>query len=397
MSMLSALRVLDFTTLLPGPYATMMLADLGADVLRVESPGRPDLTRILPPFDEHGRPAAHGYLNRSKRSLALDLKHPQSLAIVRRLLATYDIVVEQFRPGVMERLGLGYPALRAVQPALIYCSISGYGQTGPYRERAGHDINYIALAGLMSYSGHAASGPPPLGFQLADVAGGSLHAVIGILAAVAHRHETGSGCQVDVSMTDAAFAMNAIAGAGFLAAGVEPRPEAMLLNGGTAYGCHRTKDGRYLSIGSLEPGFRRQLCEGVGRPDLYALALSGRDADQRAFRDAIAAAIAQRTLAEWQQEFARRDACVEPVLELREAVEHPQIRARGMLVEAADPGGPAQRQIGTALKFPGWEPRTATIACRPGAHRDEVLAALGYSRAEIDALASAGVFGAPAT
>jgi alpha-methylacyl-CoA racemase len=185
MSPLAYLKVLDFTTLLPGPYATMMLADLGADVLRIESPVRADLTRTLPPFDEHGHAVAHAWLGRSKRSLALDLKQAAAIEIVLRLAAQRDIVVEQFRPGVMARLGLGYEDLRRVNPRIIYCSITGYGQTGPWRERAGHDINYLALAGLLAYSGRADSGPPPLGFQLADVAGGAPRSSIASRAASA--------------------------------------------------------------------------------------------------------------------------------------------------------------------------------------------------------------------
>jgi crotonobetainyl-CoA:carnitine CoA-transferase CaiB-like acyl-CoA transferase len=393
MSLLSALKILDFTTLLPGPHATMMLADLGADVLRIESPVRPDLTRVTPPFDAHGRGTVHAYLNRSKRSLVLDLKHREAIDIALRLVKERDILVEQFRPGVMERLGLGWETLRAVNPRLVYCSISGYGQTGPFRERAGHDIDYLALSGLLSYSGAADSGPPPLGFQLADVAGGSLHAVIGILAAVVERGRTGKGGHVDVSMTDAAFSMNAIAGAGLLGGGVEPRREALLLNGGSAYGCYRTRDGRHLAVGSLEPEFRRRLCEAIGRSDLCALAISGNERDERAFREQLAAAIAKRTLAEWRDVFARCDACVEPVLELSEAVGHPQIQARGLVVDVPDPRGGTQRQIGTAVKFSHHTPRYAHVGCEPGAHRDETLAAFGYTREEVEALAARGVFG----
>jgi crotonobetainyl-CoA:carnitine CoA-transferase CaiB-like acyl-CoA transferase len=194
-------------------------------------------------------------------------------------------------------------------------------------------------------------------------------------------------------MTDAAFSMNAIAGAGLLAGGNEPRREAMLLNGGSAYGCYRTRDGRHLAVGSLEPEFRRRLCDAIGRPDLYAFATSGNDEDERAFRQQLAATIAERTFAEWQAVFAGCDACVEPVLDLREAVEHPQIRARGLVVDVPDPRGGPQRQIGMALRFSGHAPRYAHVGCDPGAHRDETLAALGYTREEVSALAARGVFG----
>ncbi|MFQ5421479.1 MAG: CaiB/BaiF CoA transferase family protein, partial [Anaerolineae bacterium] len=197
--LLSSLKILDFTTLLPGPFATMMLADLGADVVRVEAPHRADMVRLMPPFDGDIS-AWHGVLNRNKRSLALDLKQPGAADIIKRLAQTYDIVVEQFRPGVMDRLGIGYDALKAANPRLIYVAITGYGQTGPLKDRAGHDNNYLALSGVMSHSGRRGQGPPPLGVQIADVGGGSLGAMVGLLTAVIHRHVTGEGQQVDISM-----------------------------------------------------------------------------------------------------------------------------------------------------------------------------------------------------
>jgi len=347
---LTSLRVLDFTTLLPGPYATMMLADMGAEVVRVESPDRMDLARMMPPHDA-GVSTAHGYLNRGKQSLALNLKDPESVARVKALVPEFDVVIEQFRPGVMARFGLDYDSLRAIRPDLIYCSITGYGQTGPYRQRAGHDINYLSLAGVSGYSGRKETGPPPLGIQVADVAGGSHHAVMGILAAVIHRQQTGEGQHVDVSMTDAAFAMNAMAGAAWLAGGEEPGPESGMLNGGAFYDYYRTSDDRWLSVGSLEPAFAQRLCEAIGRPELAKLALSPKPEHQQQLKDAIGNAIAQRSLAEWQVLFDDLDACVEPVLSLREASEHPQLRARNMVIEVPRPDGSGQPQLGHPIKF----------------------------------------------
>lgn len=382
---LASLKVLDFSTLLPGPCATMMLADMGAEVLRVESPTRPDLLRLMPPMVGKVT-AAHAYLNRSKRSLGLDLKQPEAVEIVKALVQTYDILVEQFRPGVMERLGLGYEALRAINPRLIYCSITGYGQTGPYRDRAGHDINYLALTGIASYSGRRESGPPPLGIQVADVAGGSHHAVMGILAAVIQRQQTGRGQHVDVSMTDAAFAMNHLAAAACLGAGQEPEREAMLLNGGTFYDYYRTRDGGYLSVGSLEPQFLQRLCEAIGRPELAAKGSRLDPASQGEIRQALAAVFASKTLAQWQAVFAELDACVEPVLSLAEAAEHPQLQAREMVVDVADETGRSHRQLGCPVKFSdsSCRPRYAGVAL--GAHTEEVLTELGYSREQIQAL-----------
>src|SRR5690606_23099685 len=251
---LSSLKILDFSTLLPGPFASLLLADMGAEVLRIESPTRTDLVRVLPPHVD-GVSASHAYLNRNKRCLALDLKKPEAVEVVRRLVQDYDILVEQFRPGVMNKLGLGYEALKAINPRLTYVSITGYGQTGPYKDRAGHDLNYLALSGLSSYTGRRDSGPLPLGMQVADIAGGSLHGVIGLLAAVIARQSTGQGQHVDISMTDCAFSLHAMAGAGFLAAGQEPDMENQALNGGSFYDYYRTCDVRWLSVGRLESQF----------------------------------------------------------------------------------------------------------------------------------------------
>jgi alpha-methylacyl-CoA racemase len=253
---LTSLKILDFSTLLPGPFASMLLADMGADVVRVEAPHRADLVRMMPPFDG-AISGWHGVLNRNKRSIGLDLKQPEAVEVVKRLVAAdgggYDVVLEQFRPGVMARLGLGYDDLKAVNPGLIYCAITGYGQTGPYKDRAGHDNNYLALSGLMSHSGRQSSGPPPLGAQIADVGGGSLGAVMGILTAVIHRHVTGQGQMVDVSMLDMAIAWQAHVASHFLVGGETPQREGWMLNGGSFYDYYQTADGRYLSVGSLEP------------------------------------------------------------------------------------------------------------------------------------------------
>ena len=347
---LSNLKVLDFSTLLPGPYATMLLADMGADVLRVEAPGRLDLTRVMPPLED-GVSTSHTFLNRGKRSLGLDLKQEGSADLVKQLVTEYDVVVEQFRPGVMDRLGIGYETLKAINPNLIYCAITGYGQTGPYKDRAGHDINYLSLAGVSSHCGRRETGPPPMGIQVADVAGGSHHAVMGILAAVIHRQKTGEGQFIDISMTDAAFALNTMAGAAALAGGQEQKPESSMLNGGTFYDYYQTSDGRWLSVGSLEPQFSDRLCDALGIPDMKSFALSQNPEHQQAIREALKSNIAQKTLAQWQDVFANVDACVEPVLTITEAAEHPQLKARGMVIDVAKGNGGGQKQIGHPIKF----------------------------------------------
>ncbi|WP_456016624.1 CaiB/BaiF CoA transferase family protein [Pseudomonas fluorescens] len=389
---LASLKVLDFSTLLPGPFASLMLADMGAEVLRIESPTRVDLLRVLPPHD-HGTSASHAYLNRNKRSLALDLKQAEALEIVRELVKDYDIVLEQFRPGVMERLGLGYAALKAINPRLIYVSITGYGQTGPYKDRAGHDINYLALAGIASHTGRQDSGPLPLGVQLADVAGGSLHAVVGLLAAVIARQHSGAGQHLDVSMTDCSFSLNAMAGAGYLACGVEPEWETQVLNGGSFYDYYRTRDGRWMSVGSLEPAFMQQLCAALGRPELAAQGFSPRPEQQKALKLALQVEFETRSFAELCELFAGVDACVEPVLSLSEAVEHPQLKARKLISQVPLGDGSTQAQIACPLKFSEGLPEPRHIGAAVGAHTDEVLEELGLSAQRIAELRLAKVIG----
>ncbi|MGE8358837.1 CaiB/BaiF CoA transferase family protein [Pseudomonas sp.] len=379
---LSSLKILDFSTLLPGPFASLLLADMGADVLRVESPTRLDLVRVLPPHDG-GVSASHAYLNRNKRSIALDLKQAEAVAMVKKLVEDYDIVLEQFRPGVMDKLGVGYEALKAINPRLIYVSITGYGQTGPYRDRAGHDINYLALAGIASYTGRRESGPLPLGVQLADLGGGSLHGAMGLLAAVIQRQATGEGQHVDISMTDCAFSLHGMAGAGYLAAGVEPAMENQALNGGSFYDYYRTRDGRWFSVGSLEPQFMQQFCAAIGRPELAARGLSQRPEDQQALKREIEIEFEKRDAAQWAEVFAALDVCVEPMLPLSEAVEHPQLQARELVVEVPRAGSTPQRQLACPIKFSAGLPAPRHVGAALGEHTNEVLTALGYSAQQL--------------
>ncbi|MBV7480567.1 CaiB/BaiF CoA-transferase family protein [Pseudomonas sp. PDM31] len=387
---LASLKVLDFSTLLPGPFASLLLADMGAEVLRIESPTRMDLLRVLPPQD-HGVSASHAYLNRNKRSLALDLKQPEALEVIKQLLEDYDIVLEQFRPGVMDRLGLGYEVLKAINPKLIYVSITGYGQTGPYKDRAGHDINYLALAGLASYTGRADAGPLPLGMQVADVAGGSLHGVIGLLAAVIARQQSGLGQHLDVSMTDCAFSLNAMSGAGYLACGVEPGPEEQLLNGGSFYDYYRSRDGRWLSVGSLEPAFMKPLCAALGLEELASLGLSAQPAQQKKLKDALKVEFEKHDFADLCALFAELDACVEPVLSLGEAVLHPQLQARELVTQVPRGDGSSQAQMACPLKFSQGLPEPRHIGAALGQHTDQVLGELGFSAQRIEQLRRAKV------
>ncbi len=330
-SALKGLKVLDFSTLLPGPFATLYLADLGAEVIHIESPTRPDLVRLFPPY-ANGQATSHSYLNRNKQSVTLDLKDPASIAQVKEKISEYDIVVEQFRPGVMQRLGLDYQTLSEINPRLIYCSITGYGQSGTYKDKAGHDINYIALSGIAGHCGRQDSGPPPMGIQIADVAGGSLHAVIGILAAVVERQNSGLGQYIDISMTDCVVGLNNMAAAASLAGGQHQQRELEQLNGGTFYDYYATADDRYLSIGSLEPQFMTGLATALELPILLEKGTSFDPEDRQMVKQAIREKIKTQTLATWNDLFSQLDVCVEPVLSLDEALNSKISKERGWVI-----------------------------------------------------------------
>jgi len=386
---LAGVRVLDLTRLLPGPFATMILADLGADVVKVEDPEGGDWLRVLPPFEGEQSPAFHA-LNRNKRSLALDLRAPGGAAAFRRLAGRADAVVESFRPGVMDRLGLGHAALRAVNPRVVLCSISGYGQDGPYASRAGHDLDYCAIAGVL-----AANGPPerplPLGVQAADVAGGAWPAVAGILAALLRARATGEGAHVDVSMTEGALALLALP-LGIAAARGTPvaRGKELLTGGAACYGVYRTRDGRFVALGALEPRFFAAFCAAAGRPELADRQMEGGGAGPRAELEALFAA---RTRDEWAAFAAEHDVCLAPVLEGDEPRADPQLRARGAFVEVPTPyEGRAMPGVASPVRLRGEEaPRRP--APRLGEHSGAVLAEAGFSPGEIAALRAAGVLG----
>jgi crotonobetainyl-CoA:carnitine CoA-transferase CaiB-like acyl-CoA transferase len=387
---LRGLKILDFTTLLPGPYATMTLADLGAEVLRVVSGSRPDLASFLPPFLPGTElSCAIAYLGRGKRCMALNLKDPRAAGIVRRLVADYDIVIEQFRPGVMAKLGLDYDALKAANPALIYCSLTGYGQTGPLKNRAGHDINYLARSGVAACSGRRETGPSLSGVQIADVAAGSNHAVIGILASVIHRQTTGQGQHIDVSMTDGALAFNALFAAVYLVDGTETCRGQGVLNGGSLYDFYETKDGRHIAFGGLEPQFFAAFCGVLGLPELIPGGVMPADPE---VKEKIRRAVGQRTRDEWASLFSGIDACVDPVLSLGEALEDENTRARGMVVEVELPSGAKVRQPGHPIRYSATPPDYGPAGVGSGIHTREVLQSLGYKSGEIEEFEKTGLF-----
>ncbi len=292
----------------------------------------------------------------------------------------------------MDRLGIGYVDLKAANPAVIVCSISGYGQTGPYRDRAGHDNNYLALSGLASYTGSEDSGPIAAGLQIADVAGGSLHAALGILAAVVHRDKTGEGQAIDVSMTDAAFTLNTIHGAAYLVGGEVPTLDGNALSGGGYYGYYETSDGRWISVGSIEPHFLQALCSALGL-ETGELPAFGQDPESEVqLKALLQQKIATMTFDECCTLFADIDACVEPVLDLGEAAAQSLIEEREMIVDVPTPGGGSQKQMGVAIKFSATRPEYRHIGAAVGAHTEAVLRELGKSDEEIARLAEEGCF-----
>jgi crotonobetainyl-CoA:carnitine CoA-transferase CaiB-like acyl-CoA transferase len=388
---LAHLKVLDFSTLLPGPYASMQLADMGAEVLRIDSINRRDLVKELKP-SKNNSSYAYLTLNRNKQAMGLDLKSPEAISIVKKLIATYDVIIEQFRPEVMTKLGLGYKTLKKINPQIIYCSITGYGQNGVYKNRPGHDINYLALSGLASFSGTSETGPVLSGTQIADIAGGSHHAIIGILAAVIQRGITGLGQHIDISMTDAAFALNGLFGAGAVGADDTPKLGETLLNGGSFYGYYQTKDKRYLSVGSLEPKFARLFFINIGQEQWLKRVESPDKQEQHRLKQDISRIIAQKTLEQWQVLFDPLDACIEPVLTVSEAAKSSLMIERNMIVDVHLCSGDKISQIAPAIKFNRFSqdanPDKFYVVEPCLASTTKILSSIGYEKKQISMFSS---------
>jgi alpha-methylacyl-CoA racemase len=335
MQPLSDLLVLDFSTLLPGPLATLLLAEAGAEVVKIERPGGDDIRTYEPRFDGQG--AMFALLNRGKKSVVLDLKEPAEQARLQPLLARADILVEQFRPGVMDRLGLGYAAVCALNPRIIYCSITGYGQSGPRAGEAGHDLNYIGNTGLLALQPGPPDRPGVPPALVADIGGGSLPAVINILLALRQRERTGQGCQLDIAMTDAMFMFAAHALATGLAGGVLPPPGGARLTGGSPrYQLYPTADGKLVACGALEQRFWLAFCGAIG----LAADFVDDDRDPAATKAAVAAIVASRTADAWRPILEQADCCATIVVSLEDAVRDPHFAARGLFGhQVAGPSG----------------------------------------------------------
>jgi len=380
---LAHIRVLDLSRLLPGAMATLHLANLGADVIAIRS--------LTPEEPSDQRKLLHLMLSRNKRGLGIDLAREEGRELFLQLARESDIVVEGFRPGVVDRLGIGYDTVQRVNPRVVYCSISGYGQDGPDRLRAGHDINYMAAAGVAEQIGVRGGAPAIPNLQIADLLGGSLTAVMGILAALVDAQSRGVGRYVDISMTDSLMAHSvlALSAMGFFGQ-TAPRGRDLLSGGMPCYGYYQTSDGRYLAVGALERKFWERLCDALGRPDLKSRHLVN-GAEAARIRGELEAIFGAQTADHWTRVFQDLDCCVNLVLTLEEAIAREQAVARRMVVQSQSD------EIGSFLEFA--PPLTMSdFQCNPDSprscgesHAVEILGAAGFSAAQIEAFRAARI------
>jgi crotonobetainyl-CoA:carnitine CoA-transferase CaiB-like acyl-CoA transferase len=389
---LEDIRALDLSRLLPGPFCSLLLADFGADVVKVEDTGLGDYVRWSQPkfagVEDTAAAAFFLALNRNKRSIRIDLKSEAGRDVLLRLVRDADVLLESFRPGVLDRLGVGYERLRQENPALVYCAISGYGQDGPYRNRSGHDMNYLGLAGVLGLTGDRDGPPVQAAGQIADIGGGAQMAAFAILAALRERDRSGEGQLVDVSMTDGALSWMAMNAGRAFAGDVPHRGDLELAGRIICYRPYAAADG-WVTLGALEPKFWQAWCHGVGREDLVERQFDAPGSPAHAEVEAIFAA---RTRAQWQAFATEHDCCLEPVLDLDEALDSELVRAREMVVELDQPGATEPvRALGVPVKLsrtPGDPHRLPGPSL--GEHTEALLAEAGFAAEEIAALVQSG-------
>jgi crotonobetainyl-CoA:carnitine CoA-transferase CaiB-like acyl-CoA transferase len=395
---LEGLKILDLTRLLPGGYASLLLADFGADVIKVEDTGMGDYVRWSPPHyegaDETAGSALFLALNRGKRSIRVNLKSDEGKQVLLRLVRDADVLLESFRPGVLDRLGVGYDRLREENPGLVYCAITGYGQDGPNRDRSGHDMNYLGLNGLLGLTGQPDGPPVQSAGQIADIGGGGLMAVIGLLVALRERERSGEGQFVDCSMFDGALSWLAMVAADMFATGQVPRRGLLYLAGGVVcYRPYECADG-YVTLGALEPKFFAAFCRGVGREDLLEHQF---DPPGSEAHEALEQIFASRSREEWRQFASENDCCLEPVLDLDEVMDSELVAAREMVVELEQPGAERPvKLVGAPIKL-SRTPADPTRAPGPalGEHTEEILLAAGYTPEQVAELQASGAVAAP--
>jgi crotonobetainyl-CoA:carnitine CoA-transferase CaiB-like acyl-CoA transferase len=393
---LEGVKVLDLCRNAPGMFCTMILGDLGADVLMVERPidnERANYERVahgVNSAEDRQRRATYNALQRNKRSIALDLKKPEAQQIFYQLAETADVVLEGFRPGVVDRLGVGYNKVQEINPRIIYCSISGYGQNGPYSQMAGHDLNYISFAGALGLIGSSEEEKPAIPLNLiADYAGGGLCSAVAILAGLLAREKTGRGQHLDIAMSEGVFYMMAGLLSEYLGRGALPRRGASRLNGGTPYyNIYQTKDGKYLTIAAIEPWFWANLCRVLGREDLIPKQRFTSPEERQEIFDLLAQTFRTRTRDEWFEVLKDRNIAVGKVYTLEEAVKDPQVVHRGMVVEVEAPSHPEGRvsQVGAPFHMSATPGRVRHVGAVTGQHTSEVLRDLGYSLEQVEDL-----------
>lgn len=371
---LTGIKVLDLSRLLPGPYCSMILADLGAEVLRIEDkrfagegPGMPTVMR-------------------NKRHMTLNLKHPQGQEIFYRLAQRADVILEGFRPGVTERLGIDYQRIKKINESIIYCSLSGYGQDGPYKNMVGHDINYLSFAGILNLNSEIGRKPiiPPV--QIADIAAGGMFAALGIMAALIYRQRSGQGQYIDISMLDGLIAMLPFLATLYWESAEEPKGSATLLSGlFPCYSIYETKDGQYISIGALEHRFWINLCQKLGREDFIPYQFTQGEKREEIFRF-LQDTFRQKTREEWMRELKDIDVCFGKVLRLKEVLDDPQVKHRKMVVEFPGSQEGHQRYLASPIKLSATPPAIRQGAAYFGEHTEEVLRELGLGQEEIKRL-----------
>jgi len=387
---LEGIKIIDLTRLGPGPYCTMLLADMGADVIKVEAGGG-RAAQVIETMDAEveERRRAFNAEGRNKRSIVLNLKMGGAREVFYKLVKDSDVVVEEFRPGVLKRLGADYENISKINPGIILCSITGYGQDGPYAQVPGHDINYMSTAGAQSMIGPR-GGPPVMTFNLiGDYSGGSMQAALGITLALIARERTGRGQHVDISMTDGIISLMHGEAAGYFDTGRVPtRGDLLSIGGAPFYGVYETKDGKYVSIAALEPWFYANLCELLGREDLLPYEWDAAKCDELSaeFRKIFRT----KTRDEWVKLLRQKDVCVAPVNSVNEVFEDPQVIQREMAVEIEHPTLGRVKQVGIGIKLSDTPGEVRSVAPKPGQHTDEIMLELGYARESIAELRGSG-------